>query len=81
MNAIEQIKIHPNPSTDLISLELLSSNKQIAAIEVFDLHGKLVLSKTDIVHQISINHLINGVCYLKTTATQGDTFVKKISKF
>ena len=77
------ISIFPNPFTDVLFIE----NKNIdtsSFVEVFDIHGKIILETTlDIeTTSISLSHLERGVYFVRIKNKSGEAvFVEKILKF
>ena len=62
---IDNLEVFPNPANRLISIEV----KGKTDIKIFDLMGKVVLSKNEISHpiQLDISHLKNGIYFVQGT--------------
>ena len=63
-------EVYPNPSSDLITIELLSEE----TIEIYDITGILVLTSSR--KQVNIQHLKAGI-YLIKKGKQASRFVKE----
>lgn len=62
MFAANKPKIYPNPSTGIVSFE----HENIASIEVVDLTGKVLVSKTEnITNSLDLTNLNDGVYFVK----------------
>lgn len=75
-NALEKVNIYPNPSNDLINLDLPKSSVG-KFIEVFNVHGQIVLTTiiSSTHSEINVSKLENGMYYLKID-NQKTKFVK-----
>jgi len=74
-----QLKIFPNPCSEYLFVE---STKTIQRIEIFDLSGKLLFSKTPLnsrTSRIEMDDCINGLYFIKTYAEK-QVFINKIIK-
>ncbi|MEM5563727.1 T9SS type A sorting domain-containing protein [Psychroserpens sp. AS72] len=67
------ITIYPNPTSDVINI---ITTTEIDTIELFDVTGKRVLSKSQ-TNKIKVNHLPIGVYLLKVYSARG-SFTKKV---
>ncbi|MCL2290991.1 MAG: T9SS type A sorting domain-containing protein [Bacteroidetes bacterium] len=79
-NALENITIHPNPTTG--ELTISSTGHQISDIEIFDVYGRKISSHhlSSSSHQkIDISHLNSGIYFIKVITKQGN-IVKKVVK-
>lgn len=56
------LKVYPNPATDVLHIE---SNTIIDKVELYDLAGKLVLSKTNSTDLLNVSQLKSGLYVLK----------------
>jgi hypothetical protein len=74
-NELETVEfsIYPNPTSDIIHIITTS---EIDNIELFDVTGKRVLSKSQ-TNEIKVNHLPIGVYLLKVYSARG-SFTKKV---
>ena len=75
-------KLYPNPSNNLITISSGKQNLKGAAIKIYDMIGKLVLSeiaKTDNSVELSILHLANGT-YLLEVEKDGEISRTKLLK-
>ena len=75
-NSISKIQLYPNPSSDIIKIDL-SENNIGESIEVFNLQGKQILSSTIINTQTEINvsNYERGMYFLKI-GNQKTKFIK-----
>ena len=71
---ISEVKIYPNPSSDLINIEGINI-KESNKLSLYDIHGKLILEKyiTDNI-TIDISNLESGIYFIKLN----DTYSKVI---
>lgn len=70
-NGVNSISIYPNPTRDIIHIQAPSIQK----LEVYNIYGKLVLSKAAMAfgdrHTLGISHLPAGTYILSLTANDG----------
>lgn len=76
------IKIHPNPASDYINISLQDNNIDITKIEIFDIHGKIVLKSQHQNNQVDLNieNLNNGFYFIRVHTTKSietTRFLKK----
>jgi len=80
-NALENITLHPNPTTGELRIE--NGELRIKSVEVFDVYGRKLLSNHLITsssnQKIDISHLNSGIYFVKITTEQG-VIVEKIIK-
>ena len=72
------VKIYPNPASDFIFAE---SNNNINNIEIFDINGKMILSKNSFSRtkeKINLSEIKQGIYIIKIYTTT-NTVVKKLS--
>ena len=74
-NVLSQISLYPNPSTDLITINIPSSIELESTI-LYDLLGKVVLSNSNN-NQVNLSSLPTGVYILKITTSNG-SITKKV---
>jgi len=76
---IENINFFPNPAKDILNIN--SNNKQIESIEIFDMYGKLILSKQNcnLMNSIDISYFASSIYILKIN-TDDSMFVHKFVK-
>jgi photosystem II stability/assembly factor-like uncharacterized protein len=89
-NAIEDdllsrsISLFPNPSTDKIVLKADNLGNLKFDLKLVNAQGKIVLEQQgkqlDFHNELNINHLANGVYWLKLETPQGRKLVRKIIK-
>lgn len=74
-NELEAVSIYPNPATTILNIQ----NTENASIEVYNILGQSLFSKTNISlnEQVNVSHLIEGTYFVKIT--NGDAV--KTSKF
>ncbi len=76
---IASLKIYPNPATESIKIEITpSGNQQEFVLELYDILGRLVLTKTLYPHQntVSISHLKTGVYSYRIGEVWGQVVVE-----
>ncbi|MEP0265969.1 T9SS type A sorting domain-containing protein [Dokdonia sp.] len=77
----KQIAIYPNPTTDILHIELLDSSNQIKSIELFNIQGQLVWKNETIKDQyINISDLKKGIYFINIQTNNQDLIIKKIIK-
>lgn len=76
LNYIEKLIIHPNPATTTLTIEGLT---QKTTAEVYDISGKLLLSKPLSTKTIDISRLGKGLYFIKLTTAEGSV-VRKFVK-
>ncbi|MFT5891223.1 MAG: hypothetical protein ACI9Y7_001324 [Dokdonia sp.] len=76
-NRLEEIKIYPNPSKDLLYVQI-PTNIDVLEINIRNIQGKTVLQpfKRDS-NQIDVSHLASGV-YFITVSTSRQAITKRI---
>ena len=72
----EKTRIYPNPVQDVLFID---SKSTIQKIEVYDVSGKLVSTKTNS-KSIQVNQLPKGNYIVKTTTDKGEVYTQKIIK-
>ncbi len=70
------IIVYPNPATTTLTI---SGNITNAAVQVFDISGKLLLKIIPDANQLDISHLCSGMYFLKLTTNEGSV-VRKFVK-
>jgi hypothetical protein len=74
----DEIKIYPNPASEVIHLDIPSSISIIGYV-ILDTAGRSLLTGED-VSIIDVGTLPAGVFYLKTTVANGEVFLKRFIK-
>lgn len=74
----KNVALFPNPAQDLLLLDN-SNNIEITSIRVYDVLGRLVLTKNGDVSQLNVSHLNSGVLFIEIETDQG-VLTKKIIK-
>ena len=77
-NTVEGLKYYPNPVTNILSV---STKDNIDQISIFDLSGKEIIKVKPDANQAQVNmqHLQNGIYFVKLTS-QGNTTAFKVIK-
>lgn len=78
---VEEIRIHPNPATSHLNVELLNvGDTDISTLQLFDVSGRLVLDKkiTGTEAQLELNTLKNGIYLLVVESANGKTSKEKL---
>ncbi|WP_027385358.1 M28 family peptidase [Chryseobacterium gregarium] len=76
VNALELVKVYPNPAKDVLTIEVPGSIKKFNA-EIADLSGRLVIAGKENETKINVSGLTSGA-YLCTVRANGTTAVRKI---
>ncbi|AXG68283.1 hypothetical protein KORDIASMS9_00476 [Kordia sp. SMS9] len=73
-----QVKLYPNPATDILYIELEKS--ELIRLQLVDIHGKQILTKTATSKQIELNisNLKSGMYFLKLSSNTA-RLTKKIT--
>ncbi|MFC2100697.1 T9SS type A sorting domain-containing protein [Bacteroidota bacterium] len=73
------IKIYPNPASSFLIIN--SNSPQLARIDLFSIHGKIIREKeiNDMQTVLRINDISAGVYFLKITTLNNEVLIKKIS--
>ena len=71
---MEQVKLFPNPATDVLNVQLPSSYVNSSVITVFGADGKLISSRKPAANMVVMNvsSLASGTYILQITKTNGD---------
>ena len=78
-NIVSQIKIYPNPTTGIFTIELENLINNSLLVEVYDIMGKKVVNKTVLENKMVINiaNFPKGI-YLVRVINNNKTFTQKI---
>jgi hypothetical protein len=72
------INVYPNPSTGNFQFQYVLSEDEIATIEVYDMLGKIVYTKsltaTNSTHSITLKNCDNGLYNLRLTSSNGSVY-------
>jgi len=74
---LENITIHPNPTTG--ELTVVGYQFSVQGVEVFDVYGRKLLTFSVPLTPINIAHLQAGIYFVKITTEQGEV-IKKVVK-
>jgi len=76
------INIYPNPSSDVLNLEVEYRNKSIEFISIFNRQGKRVKSQQINSAQVKLNvsNLANGLNIVEGITSTGESFSGKFIK-
>jgi uncharacterized Zn-finger protein len=78
----EVVKSYPNPFTQFIQLQLTDLNTTQISVQIFDINGKLVYTRTHTaknnLFKIALSHLAIGVYLVKIKNGQMNLFTKVI---
>jgi hypothetical protein len=78
--------IFPNPTNDLIFINIISEKTFECEVEIFDALGKIVLKRSAIFnkekhqHQFNLTEFAKGIYFLKMTSKEGSSEVIKVVK-
>jgi len=74
-----QIKVFPNPASDLLNVAFITKEKPSVLIELFDLNGKILFDEqvesTHLNKQINFTHYTPGTYFLRIRETSGKLLV------
>ncbi|PCH91814.1 MAG: hypothetical protein COB85_08735 [Bacteroidetes bacterium] len=83
-NKVEYLMVYPNPSNEKLFVALKFNNKRINDINLFDLTGKQVLAKNNIIPEktveINIKNLEKGIYFIRITTNDNSSYIQKIVK-
>jgi len=83
-NEVEYLMVYPTPSKEKLFVALKSNKKQISDINLFDLTGKQVLAKNNVIPEktveINIKNLEKGIYFIRITTNDNSTYMDKIIK-
>ena len=71
---LSTIKLFPNPAIEYVIIEGIASNE---LVQIFDAEGKLVFNDVLTRNSLDISDLPAGRYVIKSTSSQGVSFVKK----
>jgi hypothetical protein len=74
-----ELRIFPNPTSNIISFQFKEQDLQIENIRVFDINGK-PQPITVVGKNIDLTELANGLYFIRFTKSAGETITKKIIK-
>ena len=75
---IEVISISPNPTSKILFIS--SENLQMEQLSVFNLSGQKVMELEEVITEIDVSSLQNGIYFLKITSEEGTTIKKFVKK-
>jgi photosystem II stability/assembly factor-like uncharacterized protein len=77
--AIEKlsVQIFPNPASDILNI---STNTPLSIIQVFDLHGREILTKMNDLNTINIQGFSSGAYFVKMFDVEGRFVTRKVIK-
>ncbi|MDG5491686.1 PQQ-dependent sugar dehydrogenase [Psychroserpens sp. SPM9] len=79
--SISDIKMYPNPATNNVTFDLLNNSNPIQEINIHDVQGKLVTSRTNFDAQlitISTKALTSGLYLVEIISSQGRKSIRKL---
>jgi len=82
-NDLFALKLYPNPTEDLLTIDATNSSTAIQSIEIYSIQGKLVSTTTDFGSpriDISTSHLTSGMYFVEITNAEGNSVLKKLIK-
>lgn len=77
-----QLKVYPNPTSNLVTIELTNNYSSNVTYKLYNLLGELIYTSesNDQLFSIDISDLSRGIYLLELTDAQSNKVVKKISK-
>jgi len=76
-DALENIKIYPNPTQNIINIEN-NSNIEITNISLIDIYGRTIKQYDGYVNQIDVSNFHSGLYFLKIRLNTGKEIIQKI---
>jgi hypothetical protein len=79
-----KVDVYPNPSSDIVNLNLKNSNEKIGKLEIFNVVGKQVYSKSNIQNsstRINVRAYKKGVYYFRIITSNKDNYLGKFIVF
>lgn len=76
---LNSITIFPNPSNDIVYIEVGQNENKIKSIEITDILGKKVL-QSKFENKVNISNLSQGVYFMTLISTENEKITKKILK-
>ena len=73
----KQILIYPNPTSSMVYIK---TTVDVVQLDVYDLHGKLLLEKRNSLDSLSVESLSDGVYLMKIITSTGEFTIKRIIK-
>lgn len=73
----DELTIYPNPTDNIL---YISSNKEIALVEIYTSSGALALSVDDVTYFLELNNLTSGMYQLVCTFEDGLVLHKSFVK-
>lgn len=73
----KQVLIFPNPTSSMVYIK---TTVDVVQLDVYDLHGKLLLEKRSSLGSLSVESLSDGVYLMKVTTSTGEFTIKRIIK-
>lgn len=73
------LNIFPNPSSDLLNIEIAQADTGRLSIEVFDLKGRILITRSPVketLTQLDISDLAEGAYYLKMAMLNDDRLLR-----
>jgi len=82
INSISQINLYPNPSNEIITIDIGNNNINNATLQVVDLLGKVILTEqiTSQTTTINLNSYSKGIYLVKFSNKNGSKVYKVIKK-
>ncbi len=80
----ENVKVFPNPTSDLVTFSMILENENRVMIEAYDLTGKLIFSKIENGQkgnndfQIQVNDISEGIYFFKIKTNLGEAVEKVV---
>ena len=74
-NKMEELRLFPNPASNIISFNLTPK-----LIQIYDIRGKLLKSHSSGSKKVDVSNLKTGVYIVKFLTKNGDVFFKKLMK-
>ena len=81
LNSLHGLKIHPNPVSGILNIELMDTESSVAQITVFDLLGRIMLKKENLSQpELDVSALSRGMYILQVCTSDGKSLTSKFVK-
>ena len=81
LNSLHGLKIHPNPVSGILNIELMDTESSVAQITVFDLLERIMLKKENLSQpELDVSALSRGMYILQVCTSDGKSLTAKFVK-
>lgn len=76
-----ELILYPNPTRDIVQLQLVSQNDKIASVEIYNIHGHLISEVTALENNsLNISAFKKGIYLIKVHTVNKNSFTEKVIK-